>query len=142
MESVLSTDAGTGVRGVGVLLVDDQAPFRAAARAVLARTTSFSLLAEATSGEDAVELAAALRPSLVLMDINLGEMDGLEATRRITRDLPSTFVVLISTYPSEDLPAEARACGARAYVNKDDLTPQLLESVWQRGGDPEWHQTS
>jgi DNA-binding NarL/FixJ family response regulator len=138
MDRVRSTEAGATATGVGVLLVDDQAPFRAAARAVLARTGSFALLAEATSGEAAVELASELHPALVLMDINLGEMDGLEATRRITRDRPSTLVVLISTYAGDDLPPEARTCGARAYVNKDDLTPQLLEAVWERGGDPNW----
>lgn len=129
---------GPSTDGVGVLLVDDQAPFRAAARAVLARVKSFTLLAEATSGEEAVTLAARLRPELVLMDINLGAMDGLEATRLITDDLPSTLVVLISTYARDDLPPEALSCGARAYVNKDDLTPQLLEDVWRRGGDPAW----
>ena len=123
---------------VRVLIVDDQAPFRAAARAVIARVQGFELTAEATSGEEAVEVAARERPSLVLMDINMGEMDGIEATRLITTSHPETMVVLVSTYTVDDMPAGAHSCGARAYVNKDELSPRLIRQLWDAGGDPEW----
>jgi two-component system invasion response regulator UvrY len=113
-----------------VLIVDDQAPFRAAARAVVARVAGLTLVGEAMSGEEAVEVAERTRPDLVLMDINLGGMNGLEATRRILGSLPATRVVLLSTYREDELPAEARTCGAVAYVNKDELSPRRLRDVW------------
>jgi two-component system invasion response regulator UvrY len=123
---------------VGVLIVDDQAPFRSAAKAVIARVDGFRLLAEATSGEQAVELAQDLHPALVLMDINMGAMDGLEATRLITDALPGTLVVLVSTYGPDDLPPTARTCGAGAYLNKDELSPRAVRRLWEQGGDPAW----
>jgi two-component system invasion response regulator UvrY len=124
---------------VRVLIVDDQAPFRAAARAVIARVQGFDLAAEATSGEEAVEVARALRPHLVLMDINMGAMDGLEATRLITDELPDTMVVLVSTYQIDDMPPSARQCGAAAYLNKDELSPRTVRTLWEQRGDPSWH---
>jgi DNA-binding NarL/FixJ family response regulator len=123
---------------VRVLIVDDQAPFRDAAKAVLNRIDGFELVGEAASGEEAVALAWTLDPDLVLMDINMGEMDGIEATRRITGDHPSTMVVLVSTYAVDDLPADARQSGASAYVNKDELSPRLVRGLWASGGDEEW----
>ena len=123
---------------VQVLVVDDQAPFRDAARAVLARVQGFELAAEATSGEEAVELVEQLRPEVVLMDINMGVMDGLEATRIITMNFPETFVILVSTYTEADMPPAARTCGAAAYVNKDELSPRVIRRLWEAGGDPAW----
>jgi DNA-binding NarL/FixJ family response regulator len=120
------------------MIVDDQPPFRAASRAVLARVKGFALTAEATSGEEAVALAAMLHPDLVLMDINMGEMDGIEATRRITSERPETVVILVSTYPEDELPAGARASGAAAYLNKDELSPSEVRALWDAGGDPDW----
>ncbi|MEA3184250.1 MAG: two-component system, NarL family, invasion response regulator UvrY [Ilumatobacteraceae bacterium] len=123
---------------VQVLVVDDQPPFRAAARAVIARVPGFAVAAEATSGEEAVELVDAIHPSVVLMDINMGAMDGLEATRLITSAHPETFVILVSTYTEADMPPAARTCGAMAYVNKDELSPRVLRRLWEAGGDPAW----
>jgi two-component system, NarL family, invasion response regulator UvrY len=123
---------------VRVLIVDDQAPFRAAAKAVLDRIDGFDLVGEAESGEEAVSLAGSLDPDLVLMDINMGAMDGIEATRLITGDHPTTMVVLVSTYAVDDLPAEARVSGASAYVNKDELSPRLMRRLWADGGDEVW----
>ena len=70
---------------VSVLVVDDQAPFRLAARAVLRRTEGFELVGEAADGEEALARARELRPALVLMDINMPGMSGIEATRRSAR---------------------------------------------------------
>jgi DNA-binding NarL/FixJ family response regulator len=113
-----------------VLVVDDQAPFRAAAGAVLRRADGFELVGEAASGPEAIRLADALRPALVLMDINMPGMNGVEATRQIMAKHPETVVILCSTYELADLPADAASSGARAYVNKERLAPTLLRRLW------------
>jgi pilus assembly protein CpaE len=116
--------------GVSVLVVDDQAPFRLAARAVLRRAEGFELVGEASDGDEAVERVRELRPGLVLMDINMPTMNGIEATRRIMAELPETVVFLCSTYQRSDLPPEAESSGFAAYVNKEELGPDLLRSLW------------
>ena len=110
----------------------------AAARAVIARVQGFEVVGEATSGEEAVELVDELHPGLVLMDINMGAIDGMEATRQITTAHPETFVILVSTYTEADLPPAARTCGAMAYVNKDELSPRVAAPPVGAGGDPAW----
>ena len=115
---------------VRVMVVDDQAPFRMAARLVIKRTPDFELVGEATSGEESVTLAADLQPDLVLMDINMGEMSGIEATRLIVADRPGTVVFLCSTYAAADLPHGALEGGAAAYVHKEELAPTLLSELW------------
>ena len=113
---------------VAVLIVDDQAPFRRAARAVVTVTSGF--VAEAESGEEAVELASQLVPGLVLMDINLPGINGIEATRQIKAAHPDTVVMLLSTYQAADLPADATDCGAARYVNKEEFGPQVILETW------------
>ena len=112
-----------------VLIVDDQAPFRSIARQVVELTPGFAVVGEAESGEDAVRLAAELAPAVVLMDINLPGINGIEATRRIVDAAPATRVVLLSTYRESDLPADALSSGARRYVHKEDLEPGVLLDV-------------
>ena len=131
-----------GVDPVRVLIVDDQAPFLAALRAVVARLGEFTLVGEATSGEQAVELAAQTKPDLVLMDINMGGIDGLEATAQIVKARPETLVVLVSTYTLEQLPPHARSCGAAAYLNKDELSPRTVRRIWADGGDDTWRRVA
>jgi len=120
---------------VRVLIVDDQAPFRNAARTVVRLAHGFEVAAEAESGEEAVEVAAAVEPDLVLMDINLPGINGIEAVRRIKSNRPAIVVFLLSTYAAEDLPDGARECGAVAYINKEDFSPTKLRELWDAGGD-------
>jgi two-component system, NarL family, invasion response regulator UvrY len=114
---------------VDVLIVDDQPPFRAVARTLVSLIAGWRVVAEVESGEDAVATAAATAPSVVLMDINLPGINGIEATRQITASQPGVRVVLLSTYAADDLPADATDCGAAAYIRKEDLTPRRLLEV-------------
>lgn len=118
------------VRAIPVMIVDDQQPFRAVARTVIGLAPGFEVVAEAASGEEAVDAAIGCMPALVLMDINLPGIDGIEATRRITEAFPEVVVVLMSTYDETSLPSTAADCGAARYVHKEDLSPAVLREVW------------
>ena len=113
-----------------MLVVDDQAPFRLAARAVLRRLDGFEFAGEASSGPQAIELVDTLHPSLILMDINMPEMNGIEATRRIVAGHPDVAVILCSTHDPPDLPADAAASGAIAYVSKEHLAADTIRDLW------------
>lgn len=125
-----------------VLVVDDQAPFRAAAKRVVSMSPGFEVVGEAKSGEEAVEMAASLQPDLVLMDINLPGINGIEAVRQIQAARPETLAFLLSTYAVGDLPSDARTCGAVAYIHKEQFAPQLLRALWESRGDPAWPSAS
>jgi DNA-binding NarL/FixJ family response regulator len=112
-----------------VLIVDDQAPFRSAARALVGLMRGWSVVAEAETGEDALRLAAELRPDVVLMDINLPGRNGIELTRDLLAVHPSAAVVLVSTYAADDLPPGADSCGAVGYLRKEELTPRVLREL-------------
>jgi DNA-binding NarL/FixJ family response regulator len=122
---------------VAVLIVDDQAPFRRAARTVVMMTPGFEVVGEAESGEEAMSLFEQLQPGLVLMDINLGAMNGIEATRQIVAAHPDATVILLSTYQASDLPSGADTCGAAGYVNKEEFGPAVVVDVWSRRPHPE-----
>ncbi len=114
---------------VRVLVVDDHRAFRLAARAVVGRVDGFVVVAEAASGEEAVELAAREHPALVLMDITMPGIGGVEAARRILAADASVRVVLCSTYDRADLPAAVAELGA-PYVHKEELSPAVLRRLW------------
>ena len=117
---------------VGVLIVDDQPPFLVAARQLIASTPGFESVGEATSGERAVTLAAALRPDLVLMDVRMPGLGGLAAARCITTARSAAAVVLVSADPQDVPPAAAEGCGALAVISKQHLRPSFLTALWQR----------
>ena len=113
-----------------VLVVDDQTPFRLAAKAVVRRAEGFEHVGDAATGEEAVERVDELTPDLVLMDINMPGINGVEATRQLLASRPSTVVFLCSTYALADLPTDAATSGAVAYVNKEALGPAVLRELW------------
>ena len=115
---------------VRVLIVDDQPPFRDAARMVVEMTDGFVVVAEAQDGVQAVALAAEVRPELVLMDVQMPGIDGLEATRQImTMDDPP-HVLVMSTRESGDYEDPALAAGAVGFLPKSQFSMDSLEAVW------------
>ena len=116
---------------VRVLVVDDQEPFRMAARMVVEATEGFEVVGESETGEGSVERARELAPDLVLMDVNLPGINGLEATRQILAEgKGSVVVLLLSTYEEEEYAPRAAECGAAAYVPKAVFGPDRLEQAW------------
>ena len=112
---------------VRVLVVDDQEPFRIAAAAVVASTDGFELVGSAASGEASLVAVAELHPDLVLMDIHLPGIDGLESTRRIRERQPGVRVLLLSSFDSYD---GVETCGALGYLPKRMLSPTELHGAW------------
>jgi DNA-binding NarL/FixJ family response regulator len=118
------------VEPVRVLIVDDQRPFREASNMVVEMTDGFEVVGEAESGEEAVELAAGLEPDLVLMDVQMPGIDGLEATRRIMALPTPPHVLVMSTHESGSYEAPALAAGAIGFIPKSEFGMDTLEAVW------------
>jgi DNA-binding NarL/FixJ family response regulator len=113
---------------VRVLVVDDQEPFRRAMATVVEATDGFVVVGSATTGEESLTAAAELRPQLVLMDVNLPGIDGIEASRRLTSRPDGPVVVLLSTYDAEEF--DIAGSGAAAYVAKAAFGPDRLSAAW------------
>ncbi len=121
---------------VRVLVVDDQEPFRRAMASVVAETDGFVVVGVVGSGEESLAHVAALRPDLVLMDVNLPGIDGLEATRRLLSGGSPPVVLLLSTYDEEAGVEFVAESGAAGYVTKSAFGPDRLEAVWASAGRP------
>jgi DNA-binding NarL/FixJ family response regulator len=121
-------------RDVRVLGVDDHEVFLHACRRLVVATDGFRWAGGATSGEEALGRVARLQPDLVLVDVRMPAMDGLETTRRLLLQCPRTVVVLLSVEGPEDLPAAWRDCGAVTHVPKQSLSPSALRRLWAAHG--------
>ena len=119
---------------VGVMVVDDQPPFRRAARAVINATTGFAPVGDAESGPEAIRHADELQPDLVFIDVHMPGMDGFETARRLTESHPECVVVLVSLNALELPDSVVTACGAVAFLRKDQLRPTALRNLWSRHG--------
>jgi two-component system invasion response regulator UvrY len=116
---------------IRVWVVDDQPNFRRATAAALDAMDGFVMAGECETGESAIELIRDGNANMVLMDIHMPGMGGIEAARRIRAADPGLIVVLMSTYDVEDLPAAAAQCGAVAYLHKERLSPEILSRIWR-----------
>lgn len=114
---------------IRVLVVDDQTMVRAGFRLLLADEPDIEVVAEASNGRDAVAQAARFRPDVILMDIRMPEMDGLEATRRILATDTDARVLILTTFDLDDYVFEALRAGASGFVLKDEPPEQLLGAV-------------
>jgi DNA-binding NarL/FixJ family response regulator len=112
-----------------VLVADDHELIRDGFKRMLGYERALEVVGEATNGQEAVELCGELKPDLVLMDVRMPQMDGLEATRQIKVDHPQISVLVITTYENPDYLLEAIKAGAAGYVLKDAPNQQLLSSM-------------
>jgi DNA-binding NarL/FixJ family response regulator len=126
-----SIDASADVR---VLTVDDQELFRQVAGDVIAATPGFLAVGEAKNGEEALDAVDRLAPQLVLCDVRMPGLDGIEVARRLAATHPETVVVLISIGERADLPSAAQLGSAVPLVRKQDFGPMLLRRLWREHG--------
>ena len=114
---------------IRVLVVDDQSMVRAGFRMLLAGEKDIDVVAEATNGLEAVDKAARLHPTVVLMDIRMPELDGLQATRRILAADNSARILILTTFDLDEYVFEALRAGASGFVLKDDSPEQLIAAI-------------
>jgi DNA-binding NarL/FixJ family response regulator len=114
---------------VRVLVVDDHALFAEALMLTLGIDDRIRVVGAAASGSEAVSLAEALNPDVVLMDVHMPSMDGIEATRRVRKVSPNSRVLIVSATRSGQVAADAFAAGAERYLTKDTPAVQLIDAI-------------
>ncbi|MGW4722969.1 response regulator [Streptomyces sp. S1] len=114
---------------IRVLLADDQTLVRAGFRSLLGRAKNLAVVGEAASGEEALRQAAVLGPDVVLMDIRMPGMDGIEATRRILAERPTTRVIILTTFDTDEHVFEALRAGASGFLTKEVEPAELRRAV-------------
>ena len=115
-----------------VLVVDDQEPFRRAMSAVVDETEGFVVVGSAASGEESLAMSTELFPDVVLMDVNLPGIDGIEATRLLRAGARPPVVILLSTYDEDQY--DLADCGAASYITKAVFGPDRLSEAWDAAG--------
>ena len=114
---------------IRVLVADDQSLVRSGFRMLLGGESDIELVAEASNGLEAVDKAARFEPTVILMDIRMPELDGLEATRRILAADPAARVLVLTTFDLDEYVFEALRAGASGFILKDEPPEQLLEAI-------------
>ena len=119
---------------VRLVTVDDQPVFLEAAKALIESTPGFTLAGEAASGEEALKVVGRLHPDMVLLDVRMPGIDGIETARRLRATHPDVVVVLVSGYDLEDVQTLAESSGAVALIQKERLRPRVLRQLWAQYG--------
>lgn len=119
-----------GTVSIRLLIADDHTLVRSGLRSMLQREPGIEIVGEARDGREAVEFCRSLEPDLVLMDVRMPEMDGLEATRTIKRQYPAIVVLMVTMHENRDYMLEALKAGAAGYVLKDASRDELISAVW------------
>lgn len=114
-----------------LIVADDHALLRAGTRTMLEGELDLEVVGEVDNGRKAVELCQKLRPDLVLMDVWMPEMDGLEATRRVKESCPATGVLMVTAYPSSEYLLDAVKAGAAGYILKAAPVEQFIDTIWR-----------
>jgi len=114
---------------VRILVADDQEGVRKRVIATLTSRNGFEVCGEASTGKEAVELAQELKPDLIVLDITMPEMNGLDAARHIRAFAPDTLILILSVHKSRQLMEEARKVGVRGYVTKGEAVQKLVQAV-------------
>ncbi|MGA3027958.1 MAG: response regulator transcription factor [Bryobacteraceae bacterium] len=114
---------------IRILLADDHSILREGLRMLLERQNEFAVVGDASNGREAVEMAEACDPDVVIMDLAMPGLNGIEATRRITARNPGTAVVILSMHSDESYILRSLKAGARAYLLKDSLKTDLMDAV-------------
>jgi DNA-binding NarL/FixJ family response regulator len=114
---------------IRILLVDDQSLFREGLRTLLSVQTGFDIVGEATNGEEALRLAATLRPDIVLMDVRMPVLDGVAATRMLRGILPTCRIIVLTTFDDDEYVFDALRAGAIGYLLKDAPSEKLYEAI-------------
>ncbi|MFC0213962.1 response regulator [Paenibacillus chartarius] len=125
------SDTNTGGKAgkLRILIADDHPLFRQGVRALLAGSPDMDIAGEATNGEEAVSLAAALEPDVVLMDIRMPGLNGIEATKRIVGKQPKVRVLILTMFQDDSSVFTAMRAGARGYVLKDADEEELMRAI-------------
>lgn len=114
---------------IGVLLVDDHKLIRTGIKLMLDKTADIRVLGEASSGEEAVERARALKPQVILMDVSMPGIGGLEATRKLAMSLPDAKVIVLSAQTAEPFPMRLMEAGASGYLTKDTAEDEIVTAI-------------
>ena len=114
---------------IKLLLADDQALFREGLHTLLSLQPDFEVVGEAENGAEAVRLAAALQPDVVLMDVQMPELDGVAATRRLHAEQPNCRVILLTTFDDDEYVFEGLRAGALGYLLKDAPSARLADAI-------------
>lgn len=117
------------MRNPRILIVDDHELVRKGLRVTLESEAKWTVVGEASSGGDAIELARKLKPDVVVIDLGMPELNGLEATRRIVRDLPSVRILVLTVYEAEHVINEVLEAGAHGYLLKSDAGRELIQAI-------------